>query len=75
MSLQRRRVVRSYTGAMLPARVYWARFLLHLALGFLAGLLLGELIQATTDVPGWAVFGATAGLIAGLFVFLLRPDT
>ncbi|HEY3111379.1 MAG TPA: hypothetical protein VGL23_21665 [Chloroflexota bacterium] len=60
---------------MLPARTYWARFLLHLALGFLAGLVLGELAQVITDVPGWAVFGATAGLIAGAFLFMLRPDT
>jgi hypothetical protein len=60
---------------MLPARSYWARFLLHLALGFLAGLVLGELTQAVTDVPGWGVFGATAGLIAGTFLFLLRSDT
>jgi membrane associated rhomboid family serine protease len=60
---------------MLPARIYWARFLLHLALGFLAGLLVGELVQALTDVPGWAVFGATTGLIVGLFLFMLRRDT
>jgi hypothetical protein len=60
---------------MLPERVYWARFLLHLALGFLAGLVLGELAQVVTDVPGWGAFGATAGLIAGTFLFMLRSDT
>jgi hypothetical protein len=60
---------------MLPARRYWALFLLHLTLGFLAGLVLGELVQVLTDVPGWAVFGATAGLIAGAVRFLLRADT
>jgi membrane associated rhomboid family serine protease len=60
---------------MLPARAYWARFLLSLALGFLAGLVVGELVQVLTDVPGWAVFGATAGLIGGLVAFMLRADT
>jgi hypothetical protein len=60
---------------MLPARSYWARFLLYLALGFLAGLVLGELTEVVTDVPGWAVFGATAGLIVGVVLFMLRSDT
>ena len=60
---------------MLPARAYWARFLLHLALGFLAGLIAGEVVQAVTDVPGWGVIGATAGLILGLFLFMNRSDT
>ena len=66
---------RSYTGAVLPARRYWARFLLCLALGFLAGFVVGELVQALTDVPGWAAFGATAGLIGGLVVFMVAADT
>ena len=60
---------------MLPARRYWALFLLHLALGFLGGLVVGELAQVFTDVPGWGIFGATAGLIAGVLAFLLRADT
>jgi hypothetical protein len=60
---------------MLPARTYWARFLLHLALGFLAGMVLGELAQVITDVPGWGVLGATAGLIGGMIIFMLRADT
>ena len=60
---------------MLPARRYWARFILHLAIGFLAGLVVGELVQALADVPGWSTFGSTAGLILGLFVFMLRPET
>jgi hypothetical protein len=60
---------------MLSGRRYWARFLLHLALGFLAGLVVGELLQVVTDVPGWGVFGATAGLIAGAVAFMLRSDT
>jgi hypothetical protein len=60
---------------MLPVGRYWTRFLLHLALGFLAGLVVGEIVQVVSDVPGWGVFGATAGTIGGAFIFLLRPDT
>lgn len=59
----------------MPARRYWARFLLHLVAGFLVGLLFGSLAQALIAVPGWAVFGATAGLIAGAVGFMLRGDT
>jgi hypothetical protein len=60
---------------MLPARRYWARFLLSLALGALPGYLLGELVQASSGVPGWALVGAAAGLLLGLLVFMLRRDT
>ena len=60
---------------MLPARRYWARFLLHLVVGFLAGLVGGELVQTVTDVPGYAVFGATAGVVVGLVLFMVRGDT
>jgi hypothetical protein len=73
MVLKRRRgrIIRP----VLPARRYWARFLLSLALGALAGLLIGELVQGSTGVPGWAVFGAAAGLVLGLLIFMLRRDT
>jgi hypothetical protein len=60
---------------VLPARRYWARFLLSLALGALAGLLVGELVQSRTGVPGWPVVGAAIGLILGLLIFMLRRDT
>jgi hypothetical protein len=60
---------------MLPARKYWARYLLHLTLGFLAGLVVGEAVQAATAVAGWAVVGATGGAAIGALAFMLRPDT
>ena len=60
---------------MLPARRYWARFLLYLALGFLAGLVVGLVIQSWTATPGYGVFGAASGLVLGVFLFMLRPDT
>lgn len=60
---------------MLPARRYWARFVIHLALGFLAGLVGGELVQAAADMPGWGVFGASAGVVLGAILFMLRADT
>jgi hypothetical protein len=60
---------------VLPARRYWARFLLALALGALAGLLVGELVQRSTGVAGWALVGASAGLVIGMLVFMLRGDT
>ena len=60
---------------VLPARRYRARFFLSLALGALAGLLVGELVEAPTGVPGWGVFGAAAGFVLGLLVFMLRRDT
>ena len=60
---------------MLPARRYWARFLLSLGLGTLAGRLVGELVQASTGVPGWALVGAAVGLVLGLLIFMLRGDT
>jgi len=60
---------------MLPARKYWARYLLHLALGFLVGLVLGEVVQIATAVAGWAVVGATGGTALGALAFMLRPDT
>ncbi|HUG62745.1 MAG TPA: hypothetical protein VMP03_12920 [Methylomirabilota bacterium] len=60
---------------MLPARRYWARFLLYGVLGLLVGLLAGLLVEAFTRTSGWDVFAATAGLIAGVVAFMLRDDT
>jgi hypothetical protein len=60
---------------MLPAGRYWALFLATLALGVLAGLVLGELAEAASGVPGWAVLGAAAGFVGGLLIFMLRRDT
>ena len=60
---------------MLPARKYWARFMLHLALGFLAGLVVGGLVQSATGIAGWEVVGATSGTVLGAFTFMLRTDT
>lgn len=60
---------------VLPARRYWARFLLSLTLGALAGLLVGGLAEASTGVPGWGTVGAAAGLVVGLLIFVLRHDT
>lgn len=59
---------------MTPARRYWARFLLTICLGALLGLLGGEAIQAMTDTPGWALFGAAMGFVGGLLVFMLRVE-
>jgi hypothetical protein len=60
---------------MLPARKYWARYLLHLALGFLAGMVAGGIAQATTGIAGWSITLATAGAVAGALLFTLRRDT
>jgi hypothetical protein len=60
---------------MLPARKHWARYLLHLALGFLAGMVVGGIVQATTGIAGWSVTLATAGTVAGALLFTLRGDT
>jgi uncharacterized protein YacL len=53
------------------ARRYWARFVLMLTLGILAGLIVGELVQASTEVEGWGVIGAAIGLVVGLVLFML----
>jgi hypothetical protein len=53
-----------------PTRRYWARFVLVVTLGVLAGLLVGEMVQAATEVEGWGVVGAAAGLVVGLVLFL-----
>ena len=50
----------------MPTRRYWARFLLMVTLGVLAGLLVGEIVQAITEVEGWGVLGAAVGLVVGL---------
>lgn len=60
---------------MLPARRYWSRFLLHLLVGFLFGFVVGSIVQALSEVPGWGVLGATAGVVAGVALFMLRDDT
>jgi F0F1-type ATP synthase assembly protein I len=60
---------------MLPARRYWARFLVHLAVGFLVGLVVGGLAEASTNVSGWSLVGGTAGIIAGAVSFILRSET
>lgn len=60
---------------MLPARTYWARFLLYLTLGFLAGMVLGEIVQSWTNVAGWGVVGAASGAVVGALAFMLRGDT
>ena len=52
-------------------RRYWARFILMVGLGVLAGLVVGELIQASTEVEGWGVVGAAIGLVVGLVLFML----
>ena len=51
-------------------RRYWARFILMLTVGVLVGLLVGELIQGSTDVEGWGVLGAAIGFVAGLVLFM-----
>ena len=51
-------------------RRYWARFILMVGLGVLAGLVVGELVQATVEVEGWGIVGAALGLVAGLVLFL-----
>lgn len=66
---------RGLSFAMLPARKYWARYLLHLTLGFLVGLVLGSVLQLATAVPGWTVAGAAGGAALGALAFMLRPDT
>ena len=53
-------------------RRYWARFILMVTLGVLAGLLVGELIQASTGVEGWGVVGAAIGLVVGLVAFIWK---
>jgi hypothetical protein len=53
-----------------PTRRYWARFLLMVTLGVLAGLLVGEIVQAIAEVEGWGVVGAAAGLVVGLTAFV-----
>ena len=55
----------------MPTRRYWARFVLMVTLGVLAGLLVGEIVQAMTEVEGWGVVGAAAGLVVGLVLFML----
>ena len=55
----------------MPTRRYWARFILMVTLGVLAGLLVGEIVQAMTEVEGWGVVGAAAGLVVGLVLFML----
>jgi hypothetical protein len=51
-------------------RRYWARFILMLTLVTLAGLVLGEIVQASTEVEGWGVLGAAIGFVAGLVLFI-----
>jgi hypothetical protein len=46
-----------------------------LAMGTLCGLLAGEIVEAVTEVAGWALVGGTIGFVAGLIVFLARGDT
>ena len=60
---------------MLPTRKYWARYLLHVALGFLVGMVAGAVLQSATDVPGWSVTLAAAGAAGGALLFMLRRDT
>ena len=59
----------------LPARRYWSRYLIHLTIGFIIGLLIGSVIQLYVDMPGWSVVGAVAGFMGGIVVFMLRRDT
>jgi heme/copper-type cytochrome/quinol oxidase subunit 4 len=54
----------------LLGRRYWARFILTVTLGILAGLIVGEIVQASTEVEGWGVVGAAIGLVVALVVFL-----
>jgi hypothetical protein len=51
-------------------RRYWARFILMVTLGVLGGLLVGEIVQVASDVPGWGVVGGAVGLVVGLAAFL-----
>ena len=51
-------------------RRYWARFILTVTLGILAGLIVGEMVQASAEVEGWGVVGAAIGLVVALVVFL-----
>ena len=51
-------------------RRYWARFILMLTVGVLVGLIVGELIQGSTEVEGWGVLGAAIGLVVGLVLFV-----
>jgi hypothetical protein len=60
---------------MLPARKYWARYLLHLTIGCLAGLVAGGIAEASTGIAGWSVTLAAAGAVAGALLFTLRRDT
>jgi hypothetical protein len=53
-------------------RRYWARFILMITLGVLAGLLVGEIVQAASEVDGWGVVGGAIGLVVGLVAFLWR---
>ena len=59
----------------LPARRYWARYLIHLTVGFIVGRFIGSIIQLYVDMPGWSVVGAVAGFMGGIVVFMLRRDT
>lgn len=52
------------------SRRYWARFILTITLGALAGLIVGEIVQASTEVEGWGVVGAAIGFVAGLIWFV-----
>jgi F0F1-type ATP synthase assembly protein I len=47
----------------------------HLAVGFLVGLVVGGLAEASTNVSGWSLVGGTAGIIAGAVSFILRSET
>jgi hypothetical protein len=60
---------------MLPTRKYWSNYLLHLALGILSGLVVGEVVEALTVVPGWGVVGVAGGAVLGALAFMLRRDT
>ena len=60
---------------LVPTRRYWARYLIHLTIGFIVGLLIGSVIQLYVDMPGWSVVGAVAGFMGGIVVFMLRRDT
>ena len=41
-----------------------------LTLGVLAGLVIGEIVQVSTEVEGWGVVGGAIGLVVGLVLFV-----